>query len=118
MAHLYFLTQMGHYFTHDDTTFGCDYKPKNILNMGTTFIITPHVINTINSLPVEERIAITAALAGEMILGTDSTSSLTPVQEIIFSMIRQYVRRDTERFASTLGHANRNAGQYQDHPAL
>ena len=111
MAHLYFLTQMGHYFTHDDTTFGCDYKPKNILKMETTFIITPHVINTINSLPVEERIAITAALAGEMILGTDST-------EIIFSMIRQYVRRDTERFASTLGHANRNAGQYQDHPAL
>ena len=109
---------MGHYFAHDNTTFESDYKPKNILNMGTTFIITPHVINTINSLPVEERIAITAALAGVMMLGTDSTSSISQVQEIIFSMIRQYVRRDTERFADTLGHANRNAGQYQDHPAL
>ena len=41
---------MGHYFAHDNTTFESDYKPKNILNMGTTFIITPHVINTINSI--------------------------------------------------------------------
>ncbi len=85
--------------------------------METTYVITPHVINTINSLPVEERIAITAALAGEIILGTESTSTLTPVQEIIFSMIRQYVRRDTERFAADR-HIILNAGQHHDHPAL
>ena len=79
--------------------------------METTFIITPHVINTINSLPIDERIAITAAL------GTDPTPTLSPVQEIIFSMIKQYVRRDTERFAAN-GYINRIAGQHQDYPAF
>ncbi len=55
--------------------------------MESSFVITPHVINTINSLPMEERLAITAALAGEMILGADSRTTLTPVQEMIYSMI-------------------------------
>ena len=85
--------------------------------METTFIITPHVINTINSLPIDERIAITAALAGEIILGTDPTPTLSPVQEIIFSMIKQYVRRDTERFAAH-GYINIIAGQHHDYPAF
>ncbi len=33
--------------------------------METTFVISPRVINTINSLPVEERLAVTSALAAE-----------------------------------------------------
>lgn len=65
--------------------------------MESSFVITPHVINTINSLPMEDRLAITAALAGEMILGADSRTTLTPVQEMIYSMIKSYVKHDTER---------------------
>lgn len=65
--------------------------------METSIVITQHVINTINSLPMEERLAITAALAGEMILGADSSKALTPTQEMIFAMIKSYVKRDTER---------------------
>lgn len=67
--------------------------------MGTTFVISPRVINTINSLPVEERLAVTSALAAELILGAESAgdASLTPMQEVIYSMIKMYVRRDTER---------------------
>ncbi len=65
--------------------------------MGKTIVITPNVINTINALPTEERLAITAALASELILGKESASSLTPVQAMVFSMIKDYVDRDTER---------------------
>lgn len=70
--------------------------------MGTAIVITPNVINTINALPVEERLAITAALASELILGKESASSLTPVQAMIFSMIKNYVTRDTERCLNDL----------------
>lgn len=69
-----------------------------------TIVITPHVINTINSLPEEERLAIAVAMTGEMILGADASKSLTPTQEIIYAMIKQYVRRDTERCLGSAAH--------------
>lgn len=65
--------------------------------MDTTIVITSNVINTINALPIEERLAITAALASELILGKESASSLTPVQAMVYSMIKDYVNRDSER---------------------
>lgn len=68
--------------------------------METAFVITPNVINTINSLPKEERYAVTSALAVEMILGGDAKKGLTPVQEILYTMIKSYVARDTERARS------------------
>lgn len=75
--------------------------------METTFVISPRVINTINSLPVEERLAVTSALAAELILGAESTgdTSLTPMQEVIYSMIKMYVRRDTERVQRSIGYS-------------
>ena len=75
--------------------------------METTFVISPRVINTINSLPVEERLAVTSALAAEFILGVKSTgdTSLTPIQEVIYSMIKMYVRHDTERVQRSIGYS-------------
>ncbi len=58
-------------------------------------ILTPRVINTINSLPVDDRIAIAGALCGEMILGADASACLTPLQSLVFAMIRQYVEHDS-----------------------
>lgn len=65
--------------------------------MNRSIVLTPHVLNTINSLPEEERLAITCALAGEMILGTSIDKSLTPEQSMLYSIIRDYVRRDSYR---------------------
>lgn len=68
--------------------------------METAFVITSHVINTINSLPEKERVAVTSALAAEMILGAKADSGdrgLTPVEEMLYSMIKMYVLHDTER---------------------
>ena len=63
-------------------------------------IITTHVINTINSLPADERKAIVTALASEILMGEEPpTDNLSPMENMIYSMIRSYVRRDTERFA-------------------
>lgn len=69
----------------------------NTVNSLPAMVITPHVVDTINSLPAGERGAISAALAMEFILGADPTDSLTPFQAMVYSMIRSYVVRDTRR---------------------
>ncbi len=70
--------------------------------METTFVITPHVINTINSLPQEERMAITLVLAVELILGAKASSELTPMQQVLYSMIKNYIERDTTRMQNVI----------------
>ena len=61
------------------------------------FIITPRVINTINALPATDREPISRALGNELFLGQAPESGLTPVQCVIYAMIRQYVSQDTYR---------------------
>jgi hypothetical protein len=68
--------------------------------MNSAIIITPHVINTIKALPEGERSAITNALAQEMILGRESHQSLSPYQEMLYSIIRFYVERDTMKYST------------------
>lgn len=65
-------------------------------------VISQHVINTIKSLPKEERRAIANAIARDVILGEDASSSLTPIEAMLFSMIRFYVRQDTLRYQQSL----------------
>lgn len=73
--------------------------------MNEAIIITPHVINTIKSLPTEERIAIASALTGELILGGDPSKELSPLQEMIYSIIRFYVRQDTLKYRQARGNS-------------
>lgn len=69
--------------------------------MNTPIFISPRVINTINALPQEDRIAVTSALAGEFILGTDThNGALNAVQTLAYTIIRSYVQHDTKRFSS------------------
>lgn len=67
-----------------------------------SILITPHVINTINSLPNEERTAIANTLAAELILGEKPEDSLSPMQEMIYSIIRFYVKQDTIKYTMAL----------------
>lgn len=62
--------------------------------MKTALVITPRVIQTINSLPEEERLAVATAFVGEMVLGADINEQLTPMQAVIFSIIKSYVKSD------------------------
>lgn len=63
-----------------------------------SIILSERVLNTINSLPADDRIAIASAVAGEIILGANASSALTPLQNLVFAMIRQYVKHDTDHF--------------------
>lgn len=65
--------------------------------MATPFYISPRVIDTITSLPAEDRIPISNALSTEFILGIDPTDMLTPMQAMLYAMIKFYVKQDTER---------------------
>lgn len=52
--------------------------------MNRAIVITPHVINTLRSLPFEERMSVTSALAGELLLGTGPCDDLEPMETMIY----------------------------------
>lgn len=60
------------------------------------------MIDTVNSLPPADRIPISNALSAEFILGNDPSESLTPMQNMLYAMIRFYVVQDTERNVDSL----------------
>lgn len=70
--------------------------------MDKTIVISADVINTINSLPQEDRIAMAATLAAEMICGQQAAENLNSMQRIIFAIIRSSVNRSTRRYAAAM----------------
>ncbi|MDE5751072.1 MAG: hypothetical protein K2H88_00355 [Duncaniella sp.] len=72
-------------------------------------IITPRVIDTINSLSEADRGPITNALSMEFILGQNPEQTLTPMQNIVYAIIRFYVNQDTERGSSSSFDPRRSA---------
>ncbi len=66
-----------------------------------TILFTPHVINTIKSLPADEQTAIANALVRELILERDTGTSLSPLQEMLYSIIRFYIQKDSLKFSQT-----------------
>ncbi|MDE6061784.1 MAG: hypothetical protein K2G00_03375 [Duncaniella sp.] len=61
--------------------------------MKTPLVISSRVIDTINSLQPLDRTIISNALSMEFILG----QTLTPMQSIIYAVIRYYVTQDSKR---------------------
>lgn len=59
--------------------------------------ITQKVITTIKSLPSEESMAITLALAKEYILGVDPRESLNPTQMMLYTFIKYDIDREMKR---------------------
>lgn len=66
--------------------------------MNSNIVLSRYVINTINSLPEEERLSIASALAGEMILGAKLTNELNPREEMIYTVIRNFIMRDSHEY--------------------
>ncbi len=66
--------------------------------MNSNIVLSRYVINTINSLPEEERLSIASALAGEMILGAKLTNELNPQEEMIYTIIRNFIMRDSHEY--------------------
>lgn len=67
--------------------------------MNTPVFFSQRVLNTINALPDSDRQAIAHAITGEFILGAESAISLTPLQSLVFAIVRQYVEHDTHHIA-------------------
>ncbi|MBD5312872.1 MAG: hypothetical protein HDS06_01405 [Bacteroides sp.] len=65
--------------------------------MKTPLIISPRVIDTINSLQPSDRASITNALGMEFILSQNPDKMLTPMQSIIYAVVRFYVTQDSQR---------------------
>lgn len=70
--------------------------------MSSQIILSTRVIDTINALPSAEREAISSALTAELFMGEDPSDRLTPFQAVIYSAIRYYVKRDSERHCAGL----------------
>ena len=66
--------------------------------MNRTIVITPNVINTLRSLPLEERMSVASALAGEMLLGAGRCSDLAPEEDMIYQILRFYVNQASARY--------------------
>ncbi|MBJ2188085.1 MAG: hypothetical protein HFJ87_05630 [Muribaculaceae bacterium] len=71
--------------------------------MNRAIVITPHVINTLRSLPFEERMSVTSALAGELLLGTGPCDDLEPMETMIYQIIRFYVNQASARYNGEVG---------------
>lgn len=65
--------------------------------MASPVYFSPRVIDTVSSLPARDRIPVSNALSMEFILGIDPTETLTPMQNIIYNMIKFYVHQDASR---------------------
>lgn len=64
-------------------------NPKSI-------VFSQRVINTINSLPMEDRVAISTAMFGEFVLGMKENLGLSSQHVMLYAVIRQYILRDSE----------------------
>lgn len=75
---------------------------KNIeaMNLNRPIVITSNVINTLRSLPYEERMNVASALAGEMLLGTGPCDNLAPEEDMVYQILRCYVNRASERYCN------------------
>ncbi len=62
-----------------------------------SIVISNHVLETIKSLPMGEREMITNALVADLFLGKNPDDVLSPFHAMVYSVIRYYVRRDSER---------------------
>lgn len=66
--------------------------------MNQTIVITPNVINTLRALPIEERMSVASALAGEMLLGAGVCNDLNPEEDMIYQILRFYVNQASARY--------------------
>lgn len=65
--------------------------------MTDSVIFSSRVLTTLNSLPVEQRSTMAAALTSEFLLGLDVTRDLHGEECLVYAIIRQYVRQDMRR---------------------
>lgn len=69
--------------------------------MNKSLVFSADVLRTIQSLPEDERVNIASAIAGQFILGCEIREDLSPMENLIFTMISSSVARDSARYQRT-----------------
>lgn len=67
--------------------------------MTSPVVFSPRVLTTLNSLPMEDRSAMAAALTGEFLLGMEVTGTLNATQRMVYAILRHYVNQDMRRMS-------------------
>lgn len=70
--------------------------------MANSVLFSNKVIETLMSLPEDERLSVTHALVGRMLLGNENVDALSPMEKIIYSMLSINIRRDSARYEKSL----------------
>lgn len=83
------------------TLCGLNLRQNNKV-MNKTVVISTKVINTLQSLPLDQRLNIASALAGEMLLGAGQCTDLCPDEDVVYRLLRYRVNRDSERFVQRI----------------
>ena len=76
---------------------------KTEFDINRSIVITPQVLNTLRSLPYEERLSVASALASEMLLGTGEINDLAPEESMVYAILRSYVKQASDRYNSAIG---------------
>lgn len=66
--------------------------------MADSIILSSNVINRISALPDNERKAVLNAFVCDEIFKVERDVKLSPLQEILYAIIRDYIRRDTYKY--------------------
>lgn len=82
------------------TKYLCVVKPSKLKIMNQSIVFTPNVLNTLRSLPLEERLSITSALAGELLLGAGESTDLEPSENLVYQILRGYVLRASKAYTA------------------
>lgn len=65
--------------------------------MASPVYFSSRVIDTINSLPLTDRLPVSNALTMEFVLGQDPSDTLSPIQTMVYAMIKYYVKHDASK---------------------
>ncbi len=60
-----------------------------------SILISPQVAHRVQSIPEMDRKVIIDALASELVLGINPKGMLSPLQRILYTMIKSYIKRDS-----------------------
>ena len=70
--------------------------------MNSSIFFTPAVLNTLRSLPYEQRLEVASALTGELLLGAGESTDMEPEPSMIYSILRFYVKQASDRYNRTI----------------
>ncbi len=91
---------MGNQAAHTPDTFALSIK-KTVV-MENAIVITPKVISRMRGMSKEEQKMLIETLLCDEILKTERPSELSPVQELVYVLMRDSIMRDSARYQKAM----------------